>query len=628
MPRALGVSSRTARLLVAVVFGATVAGCTAIAERVAQHLVEKDVKKLDHDFELFEGDLALFRKCLGERGGSCQGAGATALPHSTQEGATIQPTAPGSSATLAESVARLPSGHPARTAHAVLPHPVVRQAAALHDHLRGVPPAAGSGLAVESGTSAAGGRSSTVTLELPIGRSEELHDGLLSSTGNGGWEALHDHCRGLLERDSGGADRSRLEADCRRIAFIRGYLAAYFRKGEFVEVDVELAGAIRAVNRGAREVETSLDGLKGEIARLEAEVGAAEKEALQKTSADAAAIASEVEALISRVEGQIVRRYGARARRIFEGLAGLTRKLADAARKLAESAEAELAQEVESALAAVDRALDEVQRQLGELETEVGDVDEKVVAEIDDELGRADRALSNVFKVTRTGFVSRDATFQARLPTLQVVLDPTVRRLITVEDVDTGQTLTGASDLADLGVATDASGVGTGSSIGAEIVRVFLEAIFDAGEGLPAVAAPNAPRPTGLDLGPFSLPLFTSPMGNVDAGDLTRMTHTNDQVAARTRAITARVIAGIGPFSLNNAALEDFLVEIIATSVRKATAKATWCWYACNLDVDLATLGRDADTAVDDKVDQEKRRIDRYFDERAEKVRLRLRLSE
>ena len=171
---------------------------------------------------------------------------------------------------------------------------------------------------------------------------------------------------------------------------------------------------------------------------------------------------------------------------------------------------------------------------------------------------------------------------------------------------------------------TDNSGVGTGASIGAEVARVFLEALFDAHEGLPALApVGQSLMATGLTLGDYSLPLFQSPMGNIDARDLSQMTNFNNNVAASTRIISGRIVSGIGLLSLNNAPLENLLVEIITTSVRKAVEKASWCWYACNLDVDLKALKDDAgktvadvETAVANKLQAE-----------AEQIKLRLRLS-
>ncbi len=467
-------------LLLAAVVTST-SGCAAIAERVASHLATRDVQAIEHDFTLFEADLALYRHCLKERGGACDGDAATPLAHSTHAGGPkpAAPIQPGASATLADSVASLPPGHPARAAHATLSHPLARKSAAVHNHLRGHDDGAVPGVTVHTGEGAHGPES-TVEIEMKLDEAHDFHRHLLSSLGTTAWDALHGHCKTLHPEAS---DRHHLEADCRRAAFIRGYLDAYFRHGELLKVDL-------ARTRGSVEAG---DG----------------------PSADPA-------------------------------------------------------------------------------------------------------ALSNVVRVSHAGFVSRDTLFHARVPTLEVTLDPAASHLVTFKDLDTQQLLTGGTHLGQLGVAQDKSGVGTGASIGAELVRIFLEAVFDAHEGLPAVAPANAPglKATGLTLGEHSLPVFTSPMGHVDHHDYMRMARTNHQVATKTRAILSRVIAGIGPFSLNNPALESFLVELVSTSVRKATEKATWCWYACNLDADLARLEADAEIAVRDEVNKE-----------VEHVRLKLKIS-
>jgi len=227
-----------------------------------------------------------------------------------------------------------------------------------------------------------------------------------------------------------------------------------------------------------------------------------------------------------------------------------------------------------------------------------------------------------------------------------VTLDSTAAHLVKVIDEDLttqdpeGEELTSGTDFAKLGVASDTSGVGVGSSIGAELVRIFLEALFDAEEGLPAIAPADSPRlrPTGLDLGSFSLPLFQSPAGHLDVRDLTRATEINDRAATQARVIVGRIISGIGPFNLNNQPLEDLIVEVVATSVRKAAEKATWCWFACNLDVDLTTLETDAkktakDTAkaTEEKVEAAVKKGDgkakAWADREAERIKLRLKLS-
>lgn len=199
--------------------------------------------------------------------------------------------------------------------------------------------------------------------------------------------------------------------------------------------------------------------------------------------------------------------------------------------------------------------------------------------------------LSNVLRVSSTGFVSRDLTFEAKLPSFELTLDPTSSHPLLLTDLETGQVVTDATRWQRLGVSNGASG----AAIGGQLVRVFLEAIFDSHEGLPALAPQNAPAATGLDVGEYSLPLFQAPLDHVSAADFNVMTRINGQVSANVKAVLSRVVAGIGPLSLNNPALEELIVEALTTTVRKTAEKATWCWYACNLDQSFRDTVRDVD---------------------------------
>ncbi len=195
-------------------------GCANLAEDAVTHLAKQDVKAIDQDFTVVEGDLALFKKCLESRGGSCpEGSPATPLPHSSQHQSAkpVTPVDPGGSKALADSVAKLPAGHPAKIAHEVLSHPVTRQAAALHNHLRGHDAGSTPGVTVEKGQDDSGRPWSTVTMDLKLGQTWHLHDRLLSSLGTGAWGALHGHCQEVLKARQGTSDFDKIEADCLRL---------------------------------------------------------------------------------------------------------------------------------------------------------------------------------------------------------------------------------------------------------------------------------------------------------------------------------------------------------------------------------------------------------------------------
>jgi hypothetical protein len=170
-----------------------------------------------------------------------------------------------------------------------------------------------------------------------------------------------------------------------------------------------------------------------------------------------------------------------------------------------------------------------------------------------------------LIKLSQTGFVSRDGSFSAQMPAFEVTANPLAPHLLSLT-TDQG------SSVQTLDFTT----------IGTDLVRITLEAIFDAHEGLPAVSTATARQ-----LGKASLPLFDPPMDHVDTDDFNAMTALSQRSATAVGVTLDRVVPGLGPFSLNNPALEQLIVTLITTSVREAVAKASWCWYACDLDTEL-----------------------------------------
>ena len=530
-------------------------------------------------------------------------------------------------------------------------------------------------------------------------RLKKFHDGLLSSIGQTAWQSLVHHCRELLATHQHATDLAALKADCRSAEFIRGYIGAYLRDGEFIEVDFSLSDEVARLNRHASGISAELRTIQGQITPILAQLPPQATGTL--SASDAAQVAYETAFVVSAVSAQTHRGYQVLVAQDFLQLEQSYRRLAAAANALLMSNTADHANQLATALNDLDASLTNLQ---GGIYSEDGRLDQA----IDHAVDRLNQRLSNVFKVRSAGFVSRDLTFGARLPTLELTIDPDFghfKTLLTDVDASTdgtldgvssidgttygtsniddttygsspygdstfddstldddtdgfasglttdgttgltpgdrppnpappgsGQTLTRHSKLSNLGIVTrNTSGVITGGSIGAELARVFLEALFDAHEALPALSQPGI-KATGLTLAePYRLPIFQNPMGNVSAKDLQHMTHINNAVALETQLLIGRLIAGIGPFSLNNQPLEDLITEIIATSVRKGTEKATWCWYACNLDQDLARLRRDAGKALDDAAKREekdlKQKLKHWLHKEAEYVKVRFRVS-
>ena len=192
-----------------------------------------------------------------------------------------------------------------------------------------------------------------------------------------------------------------------------------------------------------------------------------------------------------------------------------------------------------------------------------------LVAELERELfrGVATDPASGDFVFTKLGsdgYVGRGGD-ALRFPGFTVTLDPGGAEAVEVSKLD--YTLV-ASDL----------------------VRVSLEAIFDAHEGLPAVS--NA---TGVDLGKAgeedALAVF-QPTPAMSAADFGEVDVLSTRVEATVGAVVGRAIRGAGPIALNNDALADVLTTAVAVTVAKAGEKAAWCFYSCGLDTQLDDEGK------------------------------------
>lgn len=629
-----------------------ICGCTNIAEDVATHLASRELK-LEHDLKVIHGDLALFRQCFEQRGGQCSGSSQTALPHTTNAaaGTAVASSKPGASQHLSDSVAKLSANHPAKAAYAALQDPVVQKAAAMHDLLRGVGEAAAApGVTMTRQSDG----SATLDVHLPVKQAISFHSILHSAASSGGWKALHGHCQEQIARGGlTGAALADLERDCRVVAFVKTYLEAYFRQGEFIKVQTGLSGLTQDVNQEAVVVYTMIKTVVAGFQQVQAQAATA------TSYADVASDVQELQAAVAAAKSAL----GSVAGKIGDDLGDLLGREVDLASSIVapppSASGTATPQQIQEAVAGLDKEISALVNGFHELGKQVGDLATDVDDKINDLVGAANKKLSNVFKISQVGFVSRDTTFQARLPTIELTFDPTLKKhFLTIEDVDTGATITGKTDLADLGVATDVSGVTQGlvstpsggppsSQIGIELVRVFLEAVFDAHEGLPAVAPVNqgaqaaqATAPTGLSIKPdtYSLPAFQDPMGAVSAADLTEMTKLNSRAASTVSSILGSAIGGIGPLSLNNQTLENFIVEIVATTVRKVVEKVTWCWYSCNLDQAvkqaeadaLALLKAEAEEVEDEvkaKAKKEEKKAEAYLHAEAQQIRLKLRLG-
>lgn len=140
---------------------------------------------------------------------------------------------------------------------------------------------------------------------------------------------------------------------------------------------------------------------------------------------------------------------------------------------------------------------------------------------------------------------------------------------------------------------------------GTEIVRVILEAVFDAHQRLPAVSTA-----TGTQLEVDPLPVFDPSSGAVSQEDFGRVTEVFHRTDAVTGALVGRAIRGISVFSLDNEPLAELFTTAVSVTVAKAAEKVSWCWYSCGLDADLRAAEEELDATARDAVRGALRRVE------------------
>lgn len=127
-------------------------------------------------------------------------------------------------------------------------------------------------------------------------------------------------------------------------------------------------------------------------------------------------------------------------------------------------------------------------------------------------------------------------------------------------------------------------------AVGSDLIRVLLQANFDAALRVPAVS--NATGRSGSIPEPLRLrnaggtDEYSFNVNEEEFGDIkTRST----QIEGVVSAGTGRLIRGISLFSLNNEALATAIETAVGMAVRKPMEKTLWCWYECGLNEDKGT---------------------------------------
>ncbi len=471
-------------------------GCTSMAVDVADHLAERSLKHEDAAC-LFAGEVLRYHQCLETRGGTCPSGDVTVpLPHSAPVTDAQGKATPVEPALASHTQAALAPGHPGQHCAAALNHPLTQKLAAAHNQLSGH----GSGPASNGG--------STVGLNLSLRQVKDLHHTVATAVASGSCDALAEHTQQHLKtvaaQAPGSPSHHEAKKDARVVAFVREYIAAYFREGHIFEIDFKL------------DPQTLQCELAQSLARHTPSLCVKPAGGSQSgdgscpdhdtTTSDGAQCAPVATALYQAAGGQS------------------------------------------------------------------GPVDKQLL------------------KLGPTEFVAREGSYRAGFRGFEIDIDPTAHHLVSFRSpqpppqsqAQLQQLLAQKAQPQTPRQAREAAARAEFLGVGEDLLRVFLEAVFDAHSGLPAQGGASGLSFSGANQ-QYALPPVPQGM------DLSKIATIDDRVEAVTGVLVDRIIRGIGPLSINNAALEQAVVTLVATTVRKATEKATWCWFACGLDQEVSS---------------------------------------
>jgi hypothetical protein len=195
-------------------------------------------------------------------------------------------------------------------------------------------------------------------------------------------------------------------------------------------------------------------------------------------------------------------------------------------------------------------------KKLGLSDDEINKIVDKAANSLAGKQPDKDGVYHLVSKIDDGGFVTRAGTKYA-FTGVSVTLDPVAAQPVQVSKIDFTQ-------------------------VGADVVRIFLEAMADEANQLPGATASTAcvVYKRGALAKHEDLCFETQPRG-LKAEDSDKVNERANQVESATSTITGQAIRGISWISLNNEALAKLIETAVGVAARKATEKVTWCYYAC-----------------------------------------------
>ncbi len=117
-----------------------------------------------------------------------------------------------------------------------------------------------------------------------------------------------------------------------------------------------------------------------------------------------------------------------------------------------------------------------------------------------------------------------------------------------------------------------------------DLVRVFIEAVFDSHQRLPAVSDATGTKDYLLS----PLPAFADVEGttgyeHISLEDFKYIANDSAMVESMTSLGTSVVVRGINVFSIDNDVIEAMVETLVSSLIRKTAEKAYWCAYACDI---------------------------------------------
>jgi hypothetical protein len=194
----------------------------------------------------------------------------------------------------------------------------------------------------------------------------------------------------------------------------------------------------------------------------------------------------------------------------------------------------------------------ELQRKLGLSASSAKEVVQDVVGQvkIDNQPTGSDGMYHLITAKTDDGFITR-AGNKYQFPTVSVTFTPGARQPVNVSKVDF-------------------------SAVGADLMRVFVEAVGDYWTQVPAVK-----QASGVKAGLLRVYGVDPAKEQVKEDGFTKVNNWSASAESAAAGATGEYIRGIAWVSLNNEALAKVIETAVGVAVRKASEKVIWCIEAC-----------------------------------------------